>query len=74
MTLLQQLDGRNEYLPTYGIARVRLALGEKDAALDWLERAFRERSHSMAFLRGDPQLATLRSGPRFQEIARRVGF
>ena len=60
------------YLPSYETAKVHLALGDRDAALRWLERAFEERSHSMAFLRVDPQLAALRAEPRFTRLVSRV--
>jgi len=36
-------------LPSYETAKVHLALGDHNAALRWLERAFEERSHSMHF-------------------------
>jgi hypothetical protein len=38
------------------------------AALSRLERAFDERSHSMVFLRVDPQLAAMADEPRFQRL------
>jgi TolB-like protein/DNA-binding SARP family transcriptional activator/Tfp pilus assembly protein PilF len=60
------------YLPSYETAKVHLALGDRNAALRWLERAFEERSHSMAFLRVDPQLAPLRADPRFVRLVSRV--
>jgi len=59
-------------LPSYETAKVHLALGDHNAALRWLERAFEERSHSMAFLRVDPQLAPLRADPRFVRMVSRV--
>ncbi len=63
---LHALHGR--YLPAYELAKVHLALGERDAALQWLERALADRSHSIAFLGVDPQLDALRSDPRFKAL------
>ena len=60
------------YVPSYEVAKVHLALGRADEALAWLERALDERSHSMAFLRVDPQLAPLRADPRFARLVGRV--
>jgi len=60
------------YVPSYEVAKVHLALGHTDQALRWLDRAFAEQSHSMAFLRVDPQLAPLRANPRFVSLVRRV--
>jgi TolB-like protein/Tfp pilus assembly protein PilF/tRNA A-37 threonylcarbamoyl transferase component Bud32 len=60
------------HVPAYEIARVHTALGRRDDALAWLERAYGERSHAMAFLRVDPQLAALRDEPRFRELLARM--
>ena len=61
---------RGEYLPSYEVAKIHLALGDADAALRWLERAAAEKSHSRAFFKVDPQLTPLRGDMRFQRIAR----
>lgn len=60
-------------VPSYEVAKIHLALGKRDAALRWLERAHDERSHSMAFLRVDPQLADVRDEPRFKTLITKVG-
>jgi TolB-like protein/Tfp pilus assembly protein PilF len=62
----------HDYVPSYEVAKVHLALGHTDDAMRWLERAFAERSHSMAFLAVDPQLRPLRADARFQRLAARV--
>lgn len=69
---LEALTARGGYLPSYEIARAHEALGQPDAALDWLERGYAERSHSMVFLRVDPQLARLRTHPRFVRLVAQV--
>jgi tetratricopeptide (TPR) repeat protein len=65
-------QGARGYVPSYEIAKVHLALGHADDAMRWLERAFAEQSHSMAFLRVDPQLVPLRTDPRFERLVGRV--
>lgn len=67
------LAAEARYIPSFEVAKVYLALGDEDAALEWLETAYQQRSHSMAFLRVDPQLARLQAHPRFRELLRRVG-
>jgi TolB-like protein/DNA-binding SARP family transcriptional activator/Tfp pilus assembly protein PilF len=67
-------DGEGAYVPAYEIAAVHEARGDAAAALDWLERARGERSHSMVFLSVDPRLASLRGNPAFEELVRRVGL
>ena len=47
------------------------AFGETETALDWLERAYEERSNFLAYI-GEQD--DLRSNPRFQVLLRRVGL
>ena len=68
----ERLAARGDYIPSYEVAKVHLALGNRDSALRWLERAVEERSHSVAFLRVDPQLAALRRDERFERLAASV--
>lgn len=73
--LLRELEDRASrgYVPTYEVAKIHLALGARDRALDLLERAYDERSHSMVFLGIDPQLRPLHGEPRFDALVTRVG-
>lgn len=74
--LLAEMEGRRStrYAPPYEIAKVHLALGDTALALDWFERAYRDRAHSMAFLKVDPQLAGMQRTPRYAALLRRVGL
>jgi DNA-binding winged helix-turn-helix (wHTH) protein/TolB-like protein/Flp pilus assembly protein TadD len=74
--VLQDLQGRlgQPYVPAYAIALVYAGLGENDHAVTWLERAYDDRSTSIAFLKLDPELIGLHSNPRFQQLARRINF
>lgn len=72
--LLDELAAASEYRPSYEIAKGYLALGERERALEWLERAFNERAHSMAFLRVDPQLKSLEGDARFERLVAKVGL
>lgn len=62
------------HVPPYGIATVYAALGDKDQAFAQLERAYAQRSFFMGFLKVDPELDTLRSDPRFQDLLRRMNL
>lgn len=70
--LEQGRDAR--YAPSFEIAKVYDALGERAAALRWLERARAERSHSIAFLLVDPQLRGLHDDAAFTRIVRETGL
>jgi DNA-binding winged helix-turn-helix (wHTH) protein/tetratricopeptide (TPR) repeat protein len=58
----------------YMVAVVNAGLGEKDRAIDYLERAFEKHALGPAWLRFDPRLDDLRSEPRFQTLLRRTGL
>jgi TolB-like protein len=65
---------KQRYVSAYWFAQAYTALQEKDEALCWFERAFKERSAWMTILKVDPWLDPLRSDPRFQDLLRRMNF
>lgn len=62
------------YVPPYNLGKAFIPLGDFDNAFLWLEKAFEDRSHSMALINFDPQLEPLRNDPRFISLKERVGF
>ena len=74
--ILAQLEKahQSEEVSAFFFALVHAGLGEKAAALDWLEKAYRERSGSIRYLKVEPRLNRLRSEPRFQDLMKRVGL
>lgn len=60
------------YVPAYEMAKAWFAVGDRIQAIEWLNRAFDERSHSMVFIRVDPQLASETADPAVAAIADRV--
>jgi DNA-binding winged helix-turn-helix (wHTH) protein/tetratricopeptide (TPR) repeat protein len=74
--ILDELEKRRAggYVPATSFAAVHLARGDADAALDELERAFRERDIRMAFLKVDARWNALRAKPRFRVLAQRMGL
>jgi TolB-like protein len=73
---LEQLHDRakSTYVSPYNIATVYAALGDRDQAFAWLEKAYEGRSWYITFLRVDPDLDSLRSDPRFRALMQRVGL
>ncbi len=65
---------KERYVSAYNFAMIHLGLGEIDNAIDWLEKAFEERSGFLPFLKVEPMLDPLREDSRFQDLLRRVGF
>jgi Tfp pilus assembly protein PilF len=69
--LLTELQPLADQKPlAYEIAAVYAALGEKDRAFTWLQRAIRERAASRAALAVDPRFDSLRKDPRFKTLGK----
>ena len=67
--VLAELEGeRDQYVSAYFLAMLRHGLGEREAALAQLERAWRERDSMLRDLRVDRVWDELRDEPRFQAI------
>jgi len=75
-SVLAQLQERSKrsYVPPYFIATLYVALGEKEDAFLWLERAYKERDLYLAWIKFDPAVDPLRSDPRFLDLLHRMGF
>jgi eukaryotic-like serine/threonine-protein kinase len=65
---------KNEYVCLYELGVIYAALGDKDSAFQYLDKAFDDRDVCMVWLESDPRLVSLHSNPRFKELAHRVGF
>lgn len=63
-----------EYFPSDEIAAVYAALGDNDRAFTWLERALRERSSDLIWLKVHPRYDPLRRDSRFQGFLERMGW
>ena len=63
-----------EYVEPVDLAFDYLQLGDKDHAIEWLEKAYREKSQDAQFLKVDLRWESLRSDPRFQDILHRMNF
>ena len=62
------------YVSPYFLAVADVSLGNREKALDLLEKAFQDRSWPMIFLNVDPRFDSLRSMPRFEELIKRLHF
>jgi len=56
------------------IAKAYAALGDKDQAFEWIERAYERRAFEMFFLKVDPGFDPLRSDERFKNLLRQIGL
>jgi DNA-binding winged helix-turn-helix (wHTH) protein/TolB-like protein/Tfp pilus assembly protein PilF len=65
---------QRRYVSPTAFILIYAALGDKDQAFAWLERAYEERDWDLGLLNVDPKLDSLRSDPRFANLLNRVGF
>jgi TolB-like protein/DNA-binding winged helix-turn-helix (wHTH) protein/tetratricopeptide (TPR) repeat protein len=65
-------DSTKHYVSPYYIAIVYAGIGKSEQAMDWLERAYADRSNGLVFLKVDPQLDSLRINPRFKALQARL--
>ena len=74
--LLEQLNrrSRTENVPAYSMAIICIGLGERDQALEWLDKASQDRSTYLVYAKADPLLDPVRSDPRFAALLHRMGL
>ena len=63
-------DGRSSFF----LAAAHSRLGEKDVAFEWLEKAIQERVGLLIYLQIHPMFDELRTDPRFEALAKRIGI
>ena len=69
---LPQIAARR-YVPSYSFALLHMALGDKDKAIEWLERSYHDGAGlDIIFLKVDPMLDPLQKEPRFQALVKKV--
>jgi tetratricopeptide (TPR) repeat protein len=71
--LLQKKSADRYVSPVFVAMHYSLA-GEKELAVQWLEKSIAERSSWLVELKVDPAWKNLRDDPRYQDILRRIGF
>ena len=67
-------ESTRTYVNLYELALIYIGLGQNDQAFDWLEKAYRERSDQLIYLKVDPRLDPIRSDSRLADLVRRVGI
>jgi tetratricopeptide (TPR) repeat protein len=74
--ILAQMLGlsKKQYVSPFYISIVYAGLHENEKAMDWLEKAYEDRSNAIIFLKVDPDFDDLRSNPRFQVLLNRLAL
>jgi DNA-binding SARP family transcriptional activator/TolB-like protein/Tfp pilus assembly protein PilF len=76
LEVLRQLDSlsSSQYVTAYAVALVYTALGDRDQAFAWLDRAVQERTHWLLWLNRDRRWDPIRQDRRFRALTRRIGL
>ena len=74
--VLRQLEqlSQHRYVSPYHMAYVYTGLGESELAIDFLERAYEERSGSVYGIKGSYLFTSLRPHPRFQALLSKMNL
>jgi eukaryotic-like serine/threonine-protein kinase len=75
-TVLDELTelAKHKYVAPHFFAGIHIGLGDKDRAIEYLEKSWQEHCHWLIYLHVDPSMDDLRSDSRFQDLLRRVGL
>jgi TolB-like protein/Tfp pilus assembly protein PilF len=65
---------KTRYIPPTYFGMLFAGLGDRDKAMEWLEKAFAERADGLTWLNVEPMLDELRQDPKFQDLVRRIGL
>ena len=76
MRLLVELkqESIRGYVQSYDFALIYIGLGDKEEALNWLEKQMSDRSETANTYAVAPELDVLRSEPRFKEMLKRMNL
>jgi tetratricopeptide (TPR) repeat protein len=74
--VLHDLDdlAKRRYVTPNAYFLVYLGLGEKEKALDWLEKCYQDQDGACWFLKVDQLYDPLRNDARFQTLVKKVGL
>ncbi len=72
--ILRELEemAKRQYVNSSAFAAIYLGLGEKEKALDWLDKAYENQESACWLLKVDPIYDGIRNEPRFQALVQKV--
>lgn len=74
--IVHELEERSAaaYVAPTNVAMIHAALGDRDEAFHWLDRAYREGDLTLVHLRDNARFDMLRDDPRFDALVERMGL
>ena len=72
--VLRELEemAKRQYVSSTAFADIYLGLGEKEKALDWLEKSYQDQESACWYLKVDPIYDSVRNNPRLQALVEKV--
>jgi serine/threonine-protein kinase len=71
---LEELIREYGLVSAWEVAQAHAARGDKDAALEWLDRAYMQHDGLMSGVKNDPLLGSLRGDPRYAALLRKMNL
>ncbi len=72
--LIEKSKGGSVGSPSYYIAQVYTAMGNKDLAFQWLDKAYADHELEMYWLKVEPSFRPLHSDPRWSDLMDKMSF
>jgi TolB-like protein/Tfp pilus assembly protein PilF len=69
---LEDLKRRNGRVFAFSLALIHLRLGQKEQAIDWLERSYLDKEAPIVLIKVHPMLDPLRGDPRFEALVEKI--
>ena len=76
LQVLEELRERakTSYVSSFDFASIYAGLGDRARMLEWLEKAYEERTPYLVYLNVNPQFDAFRADPTFRDLVRRIGL
>lgn len=71
---LKQMKANPQFYLPWDFAICNIYVGNKEKALEWLEKSYENRDRWIVNINHNPQFDPIRSEPKFQEIVKKVGL
>ncbi len=71
---LDELIAKAAQIAAYQIAEVYAWRGEREKAMEWLDRAYAQRDSGLPFVKSDPLLAKLHGDPRYAAMLKKMNL
>lgn len=72
--LIMDQEAAKHYVNSFSRAHLYMRLGDREHALEWLERSYDERLRYVIYLNADANADFLIGDPRFQDLLHRIGL